>query len=325
MDKIESIAHGVIVLEQLSDQYGAQRRRLNVSKLRGVSYRGGFHDFTIRRGGLDVFPRLVASEHHAEFPDGMLASGNVALDGCWAAASPLARAPFCSARRVRASPQSPRSLPSPRLSPASGRRCTSSMKTSGTFRTRSRQLGIAVDRYVGTGLLSVQQVNPAELSPGEFAASVRRAVEGADGSGPAKVIVIDSLNGYLNAMADERFLTAQLHELLAYLGQEGVVTLLNVTQSGMIGSAGQSPVDTTYLADNVILFRYFEFRGRVRRAISVVKKRNGWHEQTIRELHVTAAGLQIGEPLAGFRGVLTGVPTFEGNQGELADKAGDER
>ena len=174
-----------------------------------------------------------------------------------------------------------------------------------------------------SGLLSVQQVDPAELSSGEFAAIVRRAVDGSDekgaggSGGAAKVVVIDSLNGYLNAMPEERFLTAQMHELLAYLGQLGVVTIMTVTQSGMVGSQMSSPVDTTYLADNVILFRYFEARGRVRRAISVVKKRSGRHELTIRELSVGERGVEIGEPLEEFQGVLTGVPRFVGKASDL--------
>jgi circadian clock protein KaiC len=175
------------------------------------------------------------------------------------------------------------------------------------------------------GLIAIQQVDPAELSPGEFTARVRLGVESADQFGRRlRVVIIDSLNGYLNAMPEEKFLTAQLHELLSYLGQQGIVTLLTVTQTGMTGGAHQSPVDTTYLADNVILFRYFEARGRVRRALSVVKKRNGMHEPTIRELHVTARGLEISEPLEHFQGVLTGNPTYVGEPEELLERANDE-
>ncbi len=322
--QVESIAHGVIVLEQLTNQFGAERRRLRVSKLRGVSYRGGFHDFMIRRGGLDVFPRLVASEHHAEFPEGSLACGNTELDELLGGGIPIGTSTL-----LLGPAGTGKSTVATLFAVAAAERGERTAmfvfdENMGTFRSRSRKLGIAVDAHLDGGLLSVQQVDPAELSPGEFAATLRRAVEGVDGNRPAKVVIIDSLNGYLNAMAEEKFLTAQLHELLAYLGQKGVVTLLSVTQTGMIGNATQSPVDTTYLADNVILFRYFEFRGRVRRAISVVKKRNGRHEPFIRELHVTEAGLQIGEPLSGFRGVLTGVPTYDGNQADLIKKAGDD-
>jgi circadian clock protein KaiC len=191
----------------------------------------------------------------------------------------------------------------------------------GTFRSRSRKLGMPVDKAIGSGLLTVQQIDPAELSSGEFVALVRRTAEGLDGSGkPAKVVIVDSLNGYLNAMPEEKFLTAQLHELLAYLGQKGVVTILTLTQTGLVGNMG-SPVDTTYLADNVLLFRYFEAAGWVRRAVSVVKKRNGFHERTIRELDMNNDGLAIGEPLETFQGILTGVPTYVGQPGQLMEKS----
>jgi circadian clock protein KaiC len=183
-----------------------------------------------------------------------------------------------------------------------------------TLRSRSRKIGMPLDRHLDDGLISVQQVDPAELSPGEFVSILRHAVDGADGNGrPAKVVMIDSLNGYLHSMPEEKFLNAQLHELFTYLSHRGVSTLVTVTQSGMVGQM-QTPVDTTYLADNVILFRYFEDRGRIRRAISVFKKRSGPHEHTIREMRFGPEGLVVGEPLDGFQGVLTGVPTFTGPQ-----------
>jgi circadian clock protein KaiC len=187
----------------------------------------------------------------------------------------------------------------------------------GTFRSRSRKLGLHIEEPLANGLITVQKIDPAEMSSGEFAAVVRRAAEGLSPSEkPAKMIIIDSLNGYLNAMPEEKYLTAQLHELLSYLGQQGVVTILTVTQAGMVGHM-TSPVDTTYLADNVVLFRYFEASGKVRRALSVVKKRNGYHEQTIRELEINEKGIVIGEPLSGFHGVLTGVPTYVGKADPL--------
>jgi circadian clock protein KaiC len=177
-----------------------------------------------------------------------------------------------------------------------------------TLRSRARKLNMPLDRHLDAGMISVQQVDPAELSPGEFVWILRNAVDGGDDNGrPAKVVMIDSLNGYLHSMPEEKFLNAQLHELFTYLSHRGVSTVVTVTQSGMIGKM-DTPVDTTYLADNVILFRYFEDRGRVRRAISVFKKRSGAHEQTIRELRLGKGGLEIGEPLEDFRGVLTGVP-----------------
>jgi circadian clock protein KaiC len=174
-----------------------------------------------------------------------------------------------------------------------------------------------LDTALGDGSITIQQVDPAELSSGEFVALVRRVVRGTDGAGrPAKMIVIDSLNGYLNAMPEDKFLTAQLHELLTFLGQQGVATILTLTQSGMVGSM-TTPVDTTYLADNVVLFRFFEAGGWVRRALSVIKKRNGYHERTIREIDMDERGVVVGEPLEGFQGVLTGVPTFVGKSGQL--------
>lgn len=322
-EQLESIAHGVISLEQLANQYGAERRRLRVIKLRGVAFRGGFHDFTIRTGGLDVFPRLIAAEHHAEFPEQDLPSGNGPLDallggGLPAGTSTLLLGPAGTGKSTIATQFAVA---------AADRGDRTAMfvfdENMGTFRARSRKLGIGVDRHL-SDLLSVQQVDPAELSSGEFCAIVRRAVDGTDAKGkPAKVVIVDSLNGYLNAMPEEKYLTAQLHELLAYLSQNGVVTLLTVTQTGMVGSNTHSPVDTTYLADNVILFRFFEALGEVRRAISVVKKRSGKHELTIRELEITENGVQIGEPLKNFRGVLTGVPTYVGGESDLINKVGE--
>jgi circadian clock protein KaiC len=188
-----------------------------------------------------------------------------------------------------------------------------------TFRSRSRKLGMGVEEGISRGLISLQQIDPAEMSSGEFATTVRRAAELDGPNGPARMIVIDSLNGYLNAMPEEKFLTAQLHELLSCLGQLGVVTILTVTQSGLLGNM-VSPVDTTYLADNVILFRYFEAKGSVRRAVSVVKKRNGHHERTIREIDMDKDGVQIGEPLVDFHGILSGVPTYVGKNAPLLGK-----
>jgi circadian clock protein KaiC len=325
-DQLESIAHGVLSLEQLANQFGAERRRMRVIKMRGVAFRGGYHDFTIRRGGLDVFPRLVAAEHHAEYPDHDLPSGNAKLDallcgGLPAGTSTLLLGPAGTGKSTIATHFAVAAADR-------GERAAMFVfdENIGTFRTRSRKLGIGAEPHMTSGRLTVQQIDPAELSSGEFCTIVRRAVDGTDATGvPAKVVVVDSLNGYLNAMPEEKFLTAQLHELLAYLGQNGVVTLLTVTQTGMVGSNMVSPVDTTYLADNVILFRFFEALGEVRRAISIVKKRSGKHERTIRELEISERGIEIGEPLSTFQGVLTGVPTYVGGGAELIKKAGDAR
>jgi circadian clock protein KaiC len=320
-DHLQSIAHGVIMLEHLANQYGAERRRLRVTKMRGLAFRGGYHDFAIRRGGLDVFPRLVAAEHRqAAFDDRDLPSGNKELDvllggGLPAGTSTLLLGPAGTGKSTVATQFAVAAA-------ARGERAAMFLfdENTGTFRSRSRKLGIAVEKGMTDQLITVQQVDPAELSSGEFAAIVQRAAEGSDENGrPAKLIVVDSLNGYLNAMPEEKYLTAQLHELLGYLSQQGVAAVLTVTQSGMIGNM-PSPVDTTYLADNVVLFRFFESSGRVRRAISVVKKRNGYHEPTIRELDMGERGILIGQPLEEFHGILTGVPTYAGRPTKLMEK-----
>src|SRR5688572_5312792 len=319
-DHLQSIAHGVVLLEQLANQYGAERRRLRVTKMRGVAFRGGFHDFCIKKGGLDVFPRLVASEHEVEFTDENRPSGNAQLDGLLGGGLPtgtstLLLGPAGTGKSTVATQFAAAAA-------ARGERVAMFVfdENIGTFRSRSRKLGIAIEKPLADGRITVQQVDPAELSSGEFAAIVRRAAEGKDASGKrASMIIVDSLNGYLNAMPEEKYLTAQLHELLSYLGLQGVVTILTVTQAGMVGNMS-SPVDTTYLADNVVLFRFFEAGGSVRRAVAVVKKRNGFHERTIREIDMGPNGVVIGEPLEGFQGVLTGVPTYVGKSGELLSK-----
>ncbi|WP_425619034.1 ATPase domain-containing protein [Anatilimnocola sp. NA78] len=319
--QLESIAHGVIVLEQLVNQYGAERRRLRVAKMRGTEFRGGYHDFTIRKGGLDVFPRLIAAEHRSDFQDEELASGIQSLDDLLGGG-----VPFGTSTLLLGPAGTGKSTIASQFAVAAAKRNYRAAmfifdENLHTFHSRSRKLGIELEQPIENGLLTVQQVDPAELSSGEFAAVVRRAVDGTDGHKyPAKVLIVDSLNGYLNAMPEEKFLTAQLHELLTFLGQQGVVTFLTVTQAGMVGTM-HSPVDTTYLADNVILFRYFESRGQVRRAISVVKKRSGKHELSIRELYVTEKGIEVGEPLEDFQGVLTGVPTYVGTGTNLIKKA----
>ena len=297
-DHLQSIAHGVVVLEQLANVYGAERRRLRVAKMRGVAYRGGYHDFVIRHGGLDVFPRLVASEHTHPFPESDVASGHSQLDallggGLPAGTSTLLLGPAGTGKSTLGT------LFATQVA-SSGQRVAMFIfdENIPTYLSRSRRLGMGLEEAISQGMITLQQIDPAEMSSGEFATSVRRAAESAGPGGPARLIIIDSLNGYLNAMPEEKYLTAQLHELLSYLGQLGVVTILTVTQSGLVGTMA-SPVDTTYLADNVILFRYFEAGGSVRRAISVVKKRNGRHERTIREIDMDEGGVQIGERRVG--------------------------
>jgi circadian clock protein KaiC len=306
--QVQSIAHGAVRLEQLYPEYGAERRRLIVLKYRGVRFRGGFHDYIIRRGGLEVYPRLVASEHRTPPPAEKLASGIAELDTLLGGGIERGTSTLI----VGAAGAGKSSLAAQFVSAAAARGQSAAMyifdESLGTLTTRAAGLGIDLQRHLDSGRVSVQQVDPAELSPGEFAHSIRRAVERRGVS----VIVIDSLNGYLNAMPGERFLNIQLHELLMFLGQAGVATILVGAHQGLIGSQMVTPVDASYLADAVILLRYFEARGQVHQAISVVKKRGGAHERTIRELRMANGRITVGSPLKDFRGVLTGVPVYEG-------------
>jgi len=313
--QLQSIAHGVISLEHLSPEYGAERRRLRVAKLRGQKYRGGFHDFNIATGGLEVFPRLVAAEH-TETRERQSLQGDIReLDdllggGMDMGTSTLLIGPAGSGKSSVA-------INYALAAAKQGQRAALFIFDERTevLLHRAQGLGMDLRPHLDAGRITIQQVDPAELSPGEFAHHVRKAVNGEDGHSPARVAIIDSLNGYLQAMPEERFLTVQMHELLTYLGHKGVLTFLVMAQHGMIGQM-QTPVDTTYLADTVILFRYFEAEGHVRQAISVVKKRSGKHERTIRELRLDG-GIAVGDPLTDFQGVLTGTPIFKGESKTL--------
>jgi circadian clock protein KaiC len=302
--QLQSIAHGVVSLEQLAPVYGAARRTIRIMKCRGTAFRGGFHDFSIVRGGLEVFPRLIAAEHSEPFQKGRIKSGVTALD------SLLGGGPDRGTSTLLMGPAgSGKSTIAVQYAVAAALRGDHAAifafdESIATLEARTEALGIQFAEGTKAGQVRIQQVDPAELSPGEFAFMVRGAVE----NDHAKVIVIDSLNGYMNAMPEERFLTAQLHELLTYLGRQGVTTILVVAQHGMMGTNMQSPVDTSYLADSVVLLRYFEFAGKVKKAISVVKKRSGAHEESIRELRFDEKGIHLSEPLSNFRGILTGVP-----------------
>ncbi len=310
--QLESIAHGVLHLEQLSPEYGAERRRLRITKMRCQRYRGGYHDFTIVFGGLSVFPRIVASEHQQSSPSGLLKSGIPEIDsligggiewGC----SVLMLGPAGAGEWTL-------TLQYAVAAAKDGQRATifAFDERIDTLMMRSKGLGIDLETYVNNGMIVIHPIDPTEMSPGEFAHFVRQHVQG-DGKTPgARVVIIDSLNEYLNAMPEERFLTAQLHELLTFMGHNGVVTFLVVAQHGLLGTAIQSPIDTSYLADAVILFRYFEALGEVKQAISVVKKRSGHHERTIREFSLSNDGIKVGKPLVNFHGVLTGTPMFKG-------------
>jgi circadian clock protein KaiC len=305
--ELQSLAHGVITLEQLAPEYGAERRRIRVVKLRGVRFQGGFHDCVIATGGLRVFPRLIAAESRSAATHETASTGLAELDqltggGLDRGTSTLFMGPAGAGK----------SAISTRIAVAAaarGERVTMYLYDEGldTFRRRAAGLGSNVEPYIESGHLTLVQVDPAELSPGEFADRIRSAVDRDDVS----MVVIDSLNGYLNSMPEERFLLAQLHELFMFLRQRGVLTISVVAQHGLIG-AMQTPIDLSYLADNVILLRFFEAAGMVRQSISVLKKRSGIHERTIRELRLEPGRVSVGEPLTQFAGVLTGVPTYTG-------------
>ncbi|MCA1684743.1 MAG: AAA family ATPase, partial [Planctomycetia bacterium] len=273
-------------------------------------YKGGYHDFAIAHGRTEVFPRLVAAEHPSGFERGQLKSGIKEFDklvggGIELGTSVLLLGPSGVGKSSLA-------IQFARAVAERGDRAImfSFDESLETMRQRTSGLGMPIDGHLASGLFMVQSVDPAELSPGEFAHLVRRSVEGKGDEAGAKVVIIDSLNGYLNAMPEERFLSIQLHELLTFLGHMGVVTFVVVAQHGVLGSVMATPLDTSYLADSVILFRYFESRGEVKQALSVVKKRSGAHERTIREYTMGATGIQVGEPLRNLHGVLTGTPSF---------------
>jgi len=310
--QMQSIAHGVIFLEQLHPEYGAERRRLRVVKYRGVKFRGGFHDYVIERGGLMVFPRLVAAEHRQDTTRAKLASDIPELDALLGGGIEEGTSTLI----VGAAGTGKSTLAAQFAAAAAARGDHAALfvfdESPATLLSRCEQLKVDLPRHLAAGLISLQQVDPAELAPGEFTHLIRKAVT----EDRARVVIIDSLNGYLNAMPAERYLTIQLHELLMYLGQMGVATILVGAQQGLIGSQMTTPVDASYLADAVILLRYFEHRGEVRQTIAVMKKRGSRHERTLREFKLDGGCISVGRPLREFRGVLTGVPELESAIGE---------
>ncbi len=305
--QLHSIAHGVITLEQLAQDYGSERRRLRVVKMRGVKYRGGFHDFIIETGGVAVFPRLVAAEHHSLFAPELVSTGLDHLDellggGLSTGTNALFNGPSGVGKTSTAI------------------RCALSAIERGgkaayflfdegktTLLARARSMGMGLDDHIASGALNIRQIDPAELSPGEFASWVRSAVE-CDG---ASIIIVDSLNAFLQAMPGEKFLLLQMHEMLSYLNQQGVITILILGQHGIIGEV-RSDLDLSYLSDTILLFRYFEAHGEMLKAVSVAKSRTTAHQTSIREFRLGQSGIQIGDPLKDFEGVMTGLPTYRG-------------
>jgi circadian clock protein KaiC len=312
--QLHSIAHGVVMLEQVAADYGAERRRVRVVKMRGIRYRGGYHDFTIEKGGLRIYPRLVAAEHHRAFVGDFTPSGDPELDKLLGGGLERGtNALFIGAAGVG------KSSLALTYAIASAQRGEHAVffafdEGRGTLEARAKTLGLPLQPALDSGLIRFQQIDPAEMSPGEFAANVRESVE----EDNARIVIIDSLNGYLQAMPDERFLILQMHELLSYLGQQGILTILILAQHGLVGPM-DTPLDMSYLSDAVVMLRYFEVAGVVRRALSVVKKRSGNHEHTIREFRLSSHGLKLGPPLTQFSGIFTGTPQYVGDTDPLFD------
>jgi circadian clock protein KaiC len=316
--QVQSIAHGVITLERRDVAYGKQRRSVKVEKLRGVSFLEGSHDYLIRTGGIEVFPRLVPSEHHKEYADESVSSGIHELDalvggGLDRGTSTLVIGPAGTGKSSLAFQYA--------ISAAQRGEKSIAYLFDENIRTltkRSSALGLPLREHSESGCITLKQINPAEVAPGEFASDIQHAVMRDN----VRFVIIDSLGGYLQAMPDEKFLNLQLYELLTFLRQQGVVSIITLAQHGLL-SATESPIDVTYIADTVVLLRYFEASGRVKKAMSVIKKRSGSHEDTIREFTIGQGGMLVGDPITSFQGVLTGNPTFRGKPEEMMSGANE--
>jgi circadian clock protein KaiC len=312
-ESVQSIVHGIVTLQTVPLKFGINRRFLSVGKMRGTAFREGNHDYVIKAGGLTVFPRLVASDHTLHSHTETFPSGNEQLDrlvggGLHAGTGTLFMGPAGSGKSTIASMYAANAA-------AAGNKVLyfAFDEVLGILTRRAREMGLDFEGAIAAGTLRLRQVDPAEIAPGELANEI---LDGVDREG-VRMVVLDSLNGYVNAMPQEDFLHLHLHELLSYLNQKGVATILVLAQHGLIGPMG-APVDVSYLADTVLLTRFFEARGALKKAVSVIKKRSGHHESTIRELSMTADGIVVGEPLVNFEGVMTGVPRFLGGQMQTA-------
>ena len=314
--QLQSIAHGVIRLDRVPRSYGVNRRQIEIVKLRGSSFREGAHDYTIETGGIRIYPRLIANEHDSSFQNERVKSGIPALDAMFGGG--INRGSSTLLIGPTGAGKSTLSIQYAHAAAARGDRAIvyAFDEVLRTAVDRAEALGIHVREEISKGTLAMSQIDPAELSPGEFIWQIRDDVEQKD----TRVVVIDSLNGFLNAMPGERDLTLQLHELIAFLNQKGVVTFLILTQHGLVGTM-HAEIDVSYLADTVVLLRYFEAEGEIRQAISVLKQRVGRHERSLREFHLEESGIAVGEPLRNFRGILTGVPDAVNAQDKLKNEA----
>lgn len=312
---LHSLCHGVITLERLTLDFGADRRRLQVQKLRGVDFQGGYHDFQIRKGGLEIFPRLVALEHHTAFLGESIGSDIPELDAI------LSGGPARGTCTLVTGPSGAgKTTLALQYIAAACRRGERSViyefdERIGTLMVRAKAFGIDLQQAIDNGCLTIRQIDPAEIAPGQFTSMVRDAVE----IDNVRIVLIDSLNGYMAAMPQEHQLILQLHELLSYLNQAGVATFLINPQQGFFGTMATNGLNVSYIADAVILLRFFEAEGRIRKAISIIKNRSGQHEDTIRELRIDTQGIRVGESLAAFRGILTGTPEYTGAQVPLME------
>lgn len=311
--QVQSIVHGVLNLQKTHPEFGNECRRMNVVKLRGVDFVGGFHDYTIEHGGLKVYPRIAAMEVARRQPSNCVSSGLPALDallggGLDRGTSNLFMGPAGTGKSTLAIQYAVASAE--RGEHVSVFEFEESMNT---LLNRTMGLGMDLEKYVRDGTMDIQKIDPAQLSPGEFSHLIRKSVLEKN----TRMIIIDSLNGYLHAMPQEEFLTLQLHELFAFLAGQGVVTLMVLAQQGLMGVTMTTPIDLTYLADTVIITRYFEAVGAVKKAVSVVKKRGGKHETTIREFSMGSGGVVVGNALSQFHGVLSGIPTYVGQNASM--------